>query len=222
MSIVFRCILILQLVMCVSSFLISQEVIRIDDFNDDQLSPDWKFRHDGGDTLYTISPDTLSNVLDANTFDSDNFIIKKIKVDIVQYPYLNWKWKAISMPVDGDESKKKYCDVVASINVVLRARKWAPKTIKYSWSTTLEAGTLTKSPFAFWPSRADIVVQRGVGKPTHEWIEEKVNVLEEYKRLYKKKKVKSYVVEAIVIMSDSDNTKSPSHARYDDIFFSKE
>lgn len=203
----------------------SQNEIWIEDFEQSDrlmLSDEWRSRHKGADTLYTIKANDENAYLDAHTFQSDNFVIKKVDVDIVEYPYLNWRWKAITLPKDGDESLKKYCDVVACINVVLRARRWAPKTIKYSWSTTLKKGTLTKSPFAFWPARADIVVVESGDSLAGTWIHEKVNVLEAYKRLYKKKKVKSYNVQAIAIMSDSDNTSSESHAAYDDIFFSKE
>jgi hypothetical protein len=52
-------------------------------------------------------------------------------------------------------------------------------------------------------------------------VTEKINVLEDYKRFYNKKAIMSRKIHAIVIMSDSDNTKSISEADYDDIYFSK-
>ena len=47
------------------------------------------------------------------------------------------------------------------------------------------------------------------------------HVLVDGKRFYRKKKVISKKVPAIVIMTDSDNTQTPSSADYDDLFFSK-
>jgi len=70
-------------------------------------------------------------------------------------------------------------------------------------------------------SGADIIVVESGEALKGEWIHEKVNVLEDYKRLYNKNKVDSYYIEAFVIMTDSDNTNSLSAADYDDIFFSK-
>jgi len=116
---------------------------------------------------------------------------------------------------------KTTCDVAASVNVVLKASKWRPKIINYSWSTNLEKGSFAESPYAIWPSRADIIVVESGEALKGEWIHEKVNVLEDYKRLYNKNKVDSYYIEAFVIMTDSDNTNSLSAADYDDIFFSK-
>lgn len=158
--------------------------------------------------------------LSASSINSDQFIIKKVKVDIAKYPYLNWRWRVNTLPKRGNESVKKYCDVAASVNVILYASKWRPKTIKYSWSTTLPKGKITASPYAIWPARADIVVMRSGARGKGKWVREKRNILEDYKRFYKLKEVKSKVIDAIVIMTDSDNTRSLSEADYDDIYFS--
>lgn len=193
----------------------------VDDFESSMLE-DWYGRQDGYEEIYHLDSIEDNRYLTASSLNTDNFIIKKVDVDLVQYPYLNWKWRANSLPLDGDESIKKRCDIAASINVVLRASKWRPQTIKYTWSTTLDRNTITKSPFAYWPSRADIIVLQSGDEHLHEWVTEKVNVLEHYKQLYNKDEVKKRKVEAFVIMTDSDNTGSLSAADYDDIFFSKD
>jgi len=198
------------------------DTVLIDDFQSGNLD-NWKSRSGELYQVYNIGSDGNGDeqYLQASSLGSDDFIIKKIKIDIVKYPYLNWRWRAHSLPINGDESVKATCDVAASVNVVLKASKWRPKTIKYSWSTNLEKGSFAESPFAIWPSRADIIVVESGEALKGEWIHEKVNVLEDYKRLYNKNKVDSYYIEAFVIMTDSDNTNSLSAADYDDIFFSK-
>lgn len=197
-----------------------KELSWIDDFESGDLAT-WHGRRDDFTDIYTVEGDEEEQFLVARSLNSDNFILKRIKVDIAKYPYLNWKWRAMTLPVNGDESAKKTCDVVASVNVVLRASKWKPKSIKYSWSTTLPQHTFSKSPYAFWPSRTDIYVLESGDDHLGQWKTEKVNVLNHYQRLYRKKKVKSVVIEAIVVMTDSDNTGTPSEAAYDDIYFSK-
>jgi len=203
----------------------SQDIIRIDNFMSGEVGElpiEWGQREKDDNVTYQLMEEDGVQFLCAHSKRTDNFIIKKIQVDIVEYPYLNWKWKGLIFPPNGDESVKSTCDVVASMNVVLRASRWRPKTIKYSWSTTLEEGTRTASPFAVWPSRADIVVVQSGTDEKNNWVTEKVNVLEDYLKFYELENVDSYIVEAIVIMSDSDNTSSESKALYADIHFSKE
>ena len=198
-----------------------KEVIWVDDFEQKDLK-DWHGRVDQFEDIYKINSTEDDSYLKASSIGSDNFIIKKLDVDLVKYPYLNWKWRANTLPVNGDESEKQHCDIAASINIVLRASKWRPQTIKYTWSSTLDKNTITQSPFSHWPSRTDIIVMQSGKENLNQWVTEKVNVLEHYKMLYDKKKVKHRKVEAFVIMTDSDNTNTLSEADYDDIYFSKE
>jgi len=195
--------------------------VAIDNF-DDALSESWRGRYSDFATTYTIKSEADNRYLAASSEKSDNFIIKAIKVDISQYPYINWRWRARTLPVAGDESVKNKCDVTASISIVLNKSKLLPKSIKYSWSSTLAKGTQTSSPYAIWPSRCDVLVKESGSDLAGQWITEKVNLLEDYQRLYKKKRVKSKFVYALVIMTDSDNTGTLAEADYDDIFFSKE
>lgn len=198
----------------------TSDIFIVDDFQSDYLV-DWNCRSGDINQVYNIVRDGDDQYLKASSIGSDDFIIKKIKVDIVKYPYLNWRWRVHSLPIGGDESNKATCDVAASVNVVLKASKWRPKTIKYSWSTELDKGSFAESPYAIWPSRADIIVVESGDSLSGGWLAEKVNILEDYKRLYNKDNVDSYYLEAFVIMTDSDNTNSLSVADYDDIYFSE-
>ncbi len=192
----------------------------VDDFTV-PLQEEWQGRDKGFEIVYKIVDSPDNSYLSAKSIDSDNFIVKRITVDITEYPYLNWRWRIKTLPLEGDESKKEKCDVAASISLVLNANKFLPKSIKYSWSSTLNKGLSSCSPFAIWPSRCDISVVESGDSLMNKWVYEKVNVLEDYKRFYKKSKVKKKLIRAIVIMTDSDNTSSLSEADYDDIYFSK-
>jgi hypothetical protein len=123
--------------------------------------------------------------------------------------------------MNGDESKKKFCDNPASIVVILKLSKWRPKSIKYSWSTTLDQATRTSSPYATWPAKSDIVVLRSGRDKEVEWVTEKRNVLQDYMEFYNDHDTKEIFIKGIIIMTDSDNTKSNSAADYDDIYFSE-
>ena len=188
---------------------------------DQDIDDEWRGRCREFEDYYTIVEEEGNSCLYASSEDSDCFIVKPIKVDIVEYPYLNWRWKSVDRPPNGDESDKSVCDVSASIAVVLNKSKIFPKSIKYSWSSTLPKEKLTESPYAIWPSKCFIRVMRSDEDPQDEWIYEKVNVLEDFKHFYKRKKFHTKKIYALVIMSDSDNTGGPSSAFYDDIYFSK-
>lgn len=215
------CLALILLTLADLTCQVTSDIIYVDNF-DETKELAWHSKKKNPENIYKIKVDDENTFLSASSIHDDNFLIKKVSVDLVEYPYLNWKWRALSLPINGDESVKSVCDVAASLNVVLKASKWRPRTIKYSWSTTLPIGTRTKSPFAFWPSRCDIVVIKSGGKDLGTWHTEKINVLEDYKKFYDKEEVKSLIIEAFVIMTDSDNTGSLSEADYDDIFFSKQ
>lgn len=197
------------------------DTIEVDDFSK-TLDNNWKGRSCGFEKIYNVKESNGNKYLAAKSIASDNFIIKEITVDIVKYPYLNWKWRVNTLPIGGDEGRKETCDVGASLSVVLNNSKFCPKSIKYSWSTTLKKGSFSKSPYAMWPSRSDIYVVESGEQYLKTWKSEKINVLEHYMKLYNEKNVKSKEIKALVIMTDSDNTGTLSEADYDDIYFSKE
>ncbi len=200
--------------------LLTKSTYLVDDF-EMGLTDNWKGRHIGHENIYKVKTQHNNQYLSAISADSDNLIVKKIKVDLVEYPYLNWKWRANVLPQNGNESIKANCDASASVAVILNTNRFFPKSIKYSWSSTLEKDVLTESPFAFWPSTCDIRVMESGDDKLGEWQSEKINVLADYKQFNNLTKVASKIVYAVVIMTDSDNTQTLSAADYDDIYFSK-
>ena len=64
-----------------------------------------------------------------------------------------------------------------------------------------------------------VVVLRNQSSPLGPWVSEKVNVYEDYKRLFGREPKH---VQAIGLMSDSDNTESRAKAHYKGISTSKE
>jgi len=210
--------IILIYTFCNALFL--EDIVMVDDFEDHNLD-DWRSRRKGFEEIYTIKEKDGNSYLSATSLNSDNLIVKRVYVDLKEYPYLNWKWRANTLPENGNESVKEYCDVPASIAVVLNRSRILPKSIKYSWSSTLPENLITKSPYSKWPAKCDIVVVESGEANKGKWVTEKHNVMSDFSRFYKKSKKKRKDVFAIVIMTDSDNTSTLSSADYDDIYFSK-
>jgi len=225
-KITFMLFIIFFLISTHQRFARSKNTIYIDSFQsskENKFPLRWVGRGKKAFDFYKVVKEKLTHnkYLKVVNINSDMMILKKKKIDIVKYPFLNWKWRTHKYPPQGNESVKKYCDSVASVYVILYASKWRPKSIKYSWSTTLTKGTITKSPYCVWPAQCDIVILRSGKRLKEKWIFEKRNVLTDYKRFYKKENVESFIIDGIVIMSDSDNTHSIVEADYDSIYFSK-
>ena len=71
---------------------------------DQDIDDEWRGRCREFEDYYTIVEEEGNSCLYASSEDSDCFIVKPIKVDIVEYPYLNWRWKSVDRPPNGDES----------------------------------------------------------------------------------------------------------------------
>jgi hypothetical protein len=82
------------------------EVYLIDDFNKD-LHLEWQGRNKNYSNVYSIFQEEDNSYLKARSEYSDHLILKKIEVNLVEYPYLNWRWRGHILPVQGDESVKK-------------------------------------------------------------------------------------------------------------------
>jgi hypothetical protein len=142
-------------------------------------------------------------------------LINKEEINIYETPVLTWKVRAHSLPENGNENVNESNDSVASVYVVFDFGhvlfKRVPKSIRYTWSTTLPEGTeLSK----FFGNQKIVVVESG-GDKAGQWVTFKRNILEDYKRLFGDKPPKKPL--AILLLSDGDSTGSYVKADYDDI-----
>ncbi|NGP76778.1 DUF3047 domain-containing protein [Balneolaceae bacterium YR4-1] len=137
-------------------------------------------------------------------------------IDIYKTPILSWKVRAYSLPNNGNEDSSDRNDVVASVYVVfdfgrVALFKKVPKSIRYTWSTTLKEGTRTSKLFG----NQQIVVVESGSENTGKWIKFERNIVEDYRRLFGDDPPRTPL--AILILSDGDSTGSFVKADYDDI-----
>ncbi|UCE33154.1 MAG: DUF3047 domain-containing protein [Deltaproteobacteria bacterium] len=183
-------------------------------FEEGSFPEGWKSRGGEGSEVYRVRSDH-EPYLEANAKQSAVTIAKKFEYDLTEYPYLSWQWRVIELPKGGDERYKKTGDSAAAIYVIFEGRL-RPKSIKYVWSASLSRGTTTESPYN---SKTKIVVMQNQSSPMGEWVSERVNVYADYQRLFGGE---TESVQAIGLMSDSDNTQSTAVAHYKAIKISKE
>lgn len=181
-------------------------------FKDGSFPEGWKSRGGDGSTVYRVRWNREA-FLEANAVSSAVTIAKKFTYELKQYPYLKWRWRVLELPKGGDERFKETGDSAAGIYVIFEGLL-NPENIKYVWSASLPLGTTTKSPYK---SETKIVVLRNQQSPLGEWVTETVNVYADYERLFEGEPKR---VQAIGLMSDSDNTCSKAVAHYKGIVVS--
>lgn len=143
-------------------------------------------------------------------------LINREGLNIYKNPILTWKWRVKKLPNGANEDDNDLNDTAASIYVVfdmgrIALFKKVPKSIRYTWSTSLEKGTETSKLFG---NQKIVVVESGKEK-MGEWVRFERNVVEDYKRLFGDDPPKKPL--AILILSDGNSTGSTAIADYDDI-----
>jgi hypothetical protein len=123
---------------------------------------------------YQIHRDGTQSFLRCTGVDSNVRIFKRVAWDPKMYPVVTWRWRLRS-PYPGTEP-------VAAVFISLDQDFFGiPVSTKYIWSPNLPAGSLIEGGL-FRP--AQLVLRSGTDK-VGEWLEERVNAYEDFKRIHK-------------------------------------
>ncbi len=121
---------------------------------------------------YRIASDGDGTFLSAR--QADQRVYKRIAWDPKQYPVITWRWRLKSTPPEGT-------DPIASVFVSLDTDLFViPVATKYSWSGRKAKGATTDGGFF---GASEIVIRSGP-QPIGEWVEERVNAYDDFKRLH--------------------------------------
>jgi hypothetical protein len=143
---------------------------------------------------------------------------KEMNFSIKEYPYLNWKWKTTRLPEKGDFLKKETDDQAAQMYVVFPRfpAKLNTEIVGYLWeSNPKNKGREGESPA--WSKSKVIVLQAGPEK-LNQWVQEKRNVYEDYKKLFKKEPPKAG---GLSIYINTQHTQGKAESFFSQIYFSK-
>jgi hypothetical protein len=137
------------------------------------------------------------------------------KVNLKETPILEWSWRAITLPKNGDCRKKGADDQAAQLYLVWPRFPEAVRSqiIGYIWDSTAPAGSIVKSEKT---STVTYVVMRSGAADLGKWITERRNVVEDYKKIYgAQPDSPGYISIAI----DSDDTVSSAESVFGSILF---
>ncbi|HSM10663.1 MAG TPA: DUF3047 domain-containing protein [Lysobacter sp.] len=176
----------------------------------------WQERSFRGRTDYRLVRMEAGTVLQARSDASASGLYRQVEVDLTQTPVLHWSWKTDALMQGNDERTRAGDDYPARIYVVFSggAFFWRTRAINYVWSSHQPQGS--QWPNAFTGNARMIVVsagQQGLG----EWQHLQRDVWADYRRLFGSDPGR---VDAVAIMTDTDNTGQRATAWYGDIWFS--
>jgi hypothetical protein len=129
--------------------------------------------------------------------------------------YLQWTWRATTLPKDGSECIPGRGDSAASVYVTWkRGLRWY--SLKYVWSTVDAVGSVcrrTRNPFV----AQDTVVLES-GGPLDTWVTETIDLRSEFRRHLKDGDLSADVPDfvGVGVMADGDQSHSASGADFAD------
>jgi len=215
MKFIFR-ILFTFLVMTGSSY---STDVKVFDFDKEELSQlDFrKVRGADNNTEYTIGSNKNGNFLKAVADNAASGLGKKIKIDLNKTPYINITWK-IEIDLPGiKENTKKGHDFAARVFVVKKtgATPLSNRAINYVFSSNNEIGFSSPSPYT---KKSVDKVLASTKNNLNEWITVKANVKEDFKKHHN---LDINELDALAIMSDTDNSNMKAIAYFQNIYFSE-
>jgi hypothetical protein len=183
----------------------------IEDFSKDkagELPPDWRVRKGAGKEAYRVQEEGGRRFLQANVKGLGIQAAKEYAWDLKAYPILAWAWRPREFPKGAHEKDGKNDSVLAVYMLVPYSRIVGPKAVKYVWSELVPEGTRLSSNNGLTQVR---VLRSGTDRK-NEWVEERVNVRDDYMKYFEVKDAPEPA--GIAVLTDSDDTKSNAQGDY--------
>jgi len=175
----------------------------------------WELKEKEGTPIIKLEKEDDIDVLHLTSEQSSFGVAKKINIDIKEYPYLNFRWKVIELPRNGDFRKKETDDQAAQIYVAFGTFKLTAKIVGYLWEN--KAPKLTTGVSPAWSKTRLIVLESGPEK-IGKWVCEKRNIYNDYKELFEKEPPEARLISLYI---NSQHTKSRAESYFGEIYFSK-
>ncbi|MCK5831101.1 MAG: DUF3047 domain-containing protein [Methylococcales bacterium] len=177
----------------------------------------WHEKVFSGHTDYQIVKLDNEHVLKAESHSGASGLFKEQRIDLHKTPYLNWRWRIENHLGKINEQDKSGDDYSARVYVVVSGgwAFWKTKAINYVWASNTTKGTIW--PNAYAGSNAMMVALRSTDDKTDTWLQEKRNILLDFKQQFGSD---IQYIDAVAIMTDTDNAKGNATSYYGDLFFS--
>jgi hypothetical protein len=172
---------------------------------------DWHVRKDDGKEVYAVQEEGGRRFLRATSRGLGIQAGRETPAwNLETHPVLVWSWRPRQFPRGADEREKDRNDSALAVYMVVEySRVRGPKAMKYVWSETVPAGTRLTSNAGLTQVR---VLRRGAAAGKDAWVEERVNVLQEWKASFKESGTPK--TGGIAVLTDADDTRSTAAGDY--------
>lgn len=129
---------------------------------------------------------------------------KKVHIALQGSPFLVWQWKVTELPRGGDFRRPDVDDQAAQLIVAFSSRRF----LTYIWDSTAPKGLVTAAPAPTFKKIFAVVMQSGL-QGLGNWITERRNLLDDYKRTFGEA---PGAIEGVRLQINSQHTRSRAEA----------
>ncbi len=196
----------------------ADSLVPIGEFSRNSLDG-WEHKSFKGKTLYRLQTMEGVTALTAESHASGSGLFKTQTIDLEQTPILNWSWRIANRLTGLNEQSKAGDDYAARVYVVVKGGLafWQTKAINYVWAGNTKKDAVW--PNAFAGDHAMMLALRGPEASLNSWQTEKRNVKADFQKLFGQD---IHSIDAVAIMTDTDNSNGDVSAVYGDIWFSRD
>ena len=193
------------------------EKVKVFEFTEDEFKT-LKVRKVKGKTSWSLGFNENGNYIRAEAEGTGSGLGKEIQIDLNKTPFINITWK-IEKDLSGIvENSKKGHDYAARVFVVKKTGSTAlsNRAVNYVFSSNNPINDYWSSPYT---KKSIDYVLATTKKNLNEWVTVKANVKEHFKILHN---LDVDLINAVAIMTDTDNSKLKAISYYQNIYFSSE
>ena len=175
----------------------------------------WKEKSFSGNTLYTLESNGNTLAIKGQTNGKASALYQDSKIDLKSTPFLSWQWKVSNVFDNYREKQKSGDDFPARLYVIYQRGmfKWNTVAINYVWSSQHAVGESWSSAYT---NKAKIVVLQSGETRVGTWVQEKRNIVEDFKTLFD---IDVSSLSGYALMVDGDNTSASATGWFADIVF---
>ena len=179
---------------------------------------DWRARSFVGETKYEMSELDGIASLSATANASASGLYYEREISLHEWPLLSWRWQVKNTLKGKNERTRDGDDFAARIYVVSSHPLffWKTRAICYVWASQAQAGQDWPNPYT---ENVHMVALNGVGDSLGQWQSHTRNIADDFKRYFD---AEPDSIEAVAVMTDSDQAGVSVSARYADIRFAAE
>lgn len=175
----------------------------------------WEEQSFKGRTEYAVTEIDGVGALAAHSRNAASGLYKRTRIDLARTPYLHWSWRIEGTLGDLDETTRAGDDYAARVYVIVSGGLffWRTRAVNYVWANRRPEG-------ASWPNaftaNARMIAVRSGDALAGRWLAERRDVRADFAALFGEA---VRYVDAVAVMTDTDNSGAEARAYYGDIWF---